>query len=427
MKIAVYLNDGCHDGMDFSTPQLGNSGTGGTQYDTIMLIYALSKFSNVELKVYHMGTNKLQDGVKSWIVRDWDELIRLSKIHGNDILVFNADINSPLPEENGMKYIIWIHNYLSYDLIDAISANNAIKRVVFVGREHYDHYIDHDIIRKSAFIYNMLDGRPFRFREFPDKPAVTYTGGLYRGKGFHVLASMWKDIIREVPEARLYVVGSGKLYNKKAELGPLGVAAEDYEAEFSPYLMEGGRLLPSVKFCGNMGIEKTEIYYKTTVGVMNPSAETETLGMSAIGMEACGIPVVTRAANGLFDAVKHGRTGFLGRNYDEMKEYIILLLKDKALNLELGRQAKEFTEKTFLPELLVKQWLKLFDDVMNDRPCEFIRPTENFGNNSKRLKMMKHWLKEHHIPVIDSWRIKDFVRHKFPGLFLTLKKLLRRS
>ena len=58
--------------------------------------------------------------------------------------------------------------------------------------------------------------------------------------------------------------------------------------------------MKSVHFCGNMGIEKLEIYNRTTVGVVNPSARTETFGLSAVEMEACGIPVVTKSGNGFF-------------------------------------------------------------------------------------------------------------------------------
>lgn len=126
----------------------------------------------------------------------------------------------------------------------------------------------------------------------------------------------------EVPEAKLYVVGSGRLYNHEEELGSLGVASKDYENMFAKYLMHDGKLIPSVKFCGNMGIEKSEIFYRTTVGVINPNGTDETFGISALDMAACGVPVVTRAINGLFDTVKHNETGLSGRNYDERDKKI---------------------------------------------------------------------------------------------------------
>lgn len=433
MKAAICLFDGSHKNMDFTTPQLGNTGTGGSEYVVLMLSYALANFSDIQVTLYHQdNSNKLMDGVKGKIFHDWRELFDMVKADGNDILVMNFKSSFPIAEyDPNIKYIVWVHNYLPYDVFDQLNAFQQVKRVVFVGREHYDHYIDHPVIRKSVPIFNMFDGRHLLLRDFPSEPAVTYTGGLYQCKGFHVLASMWKDILREVPNAKLYVIGSGKLYSESAELGSLGVADKEYEAMFSQYLMENGRLLPSVNFCGTLGKEKSEIYYKTTVGVMNPSGETETLGMSALDMEACGVPVVTRAVNGLFDVVKHGVTGFLGKNDREIKQYIIRLLKDRELNLKLGRQAKEFVESTFLPEYLVKQWLQLFDDVLENRSAVYVKPSGNYRNNMKWLKIAIHWLMEHNIPAIPvmlAWeKIKAPFKKHMPGVFYALKKLMRRQ
>ena len=53
---------------------------------------------------------------------------------------------------------------------------------------------------------------------------VVYMGCLVRSKGFHVLARYWGDIVRAVPTARLHVVGTRRLYNEGAALGPLGLA-----------------------------------------------------------------------------------------------------------------------------------------------------------------------------------------------------------
>lgn len=430
MKVALCLSDASHRNMDFTTPQLGNTGTGGSTYCVLMLMYALATFSDVELNVYHQeSSNKLIKGVGNYIYHNYKELYSLVKAHGNDILVMNINSYVPIAEyDPDINYVIWIHNYREYDTLDELSASSAVKRVVFVGREHYDHYIDHPVIKKSVPIFNMFDGRHFKLRDLPAEPSVTYTGGLYWVKGFHVLASMWKDILREVPNAKLYVVGSGKLYDEKIELGSWGVATKDYEAMLSEYLTIDGKLMPSVNFCGLLGSEKSEVYYKTTVGVMNPWARTETFGMSAVDMEACGVPVVTKAANGLFDSVKHGVSGLLGRNSEEIKRYIILLLKDKELNIKLGRQAKEFVENSFLPEILVKQWLEVFDDIMNNRPAKYIKPSGHYTNNLKWLKVIAHWLAEYHIAnitVMVAWKkIKTFIKIFVPA---PVRKLLRRK
>ena len=442
MRIAVFLND--HDygkgaffrSMDFRNPQLGNPGIGGTEYEFILLAYALAKFSDCEVNLYcREESNIYPDGVKVHIFRSNSDLIEQVKADGNDILVVRA---YQLPDlydiygrakDSGINVVAWSHNFMPYDLVGTLWKNPAVKRIVMVSHEHYDRYLDHPIIAKSTFIHNMFDGRCFRLREYPSSPAVTFTGGLYKHKGFHVLAAMWKDILREVPDATLYVIGSGKLYNKDTRLGGYGLAESEDEAMFMKHLTEGGEILPSVKFLGNMGAKKSEIYYKTTVGVVM-NIITETFGLVALDAEVCGVPVVARANYGLFDTVRHGETGYLGRNPEEIKRYIIMLLKDRELNVRLGRQAKEFTEKSFLPEVIVKKWLKLFDDVINGRPCERIPPTENYPVR-KRIMLINRWLRDHHVPTIplSTLTVSNFklaVKRAIPEPYERLKKLLGR-
>ena len=437
MKVGLYINDNSDakfSKIDLSSPQFGNPGIGGTEYEFVLLAYALAAFSDAEVNFYHCNENKLSEGVNNWIVRDNAELLRMVKEHGNDVLVLRA-MDYPalfdlydLIRNSYIKCIAWSHNWLPDELMYDLYGNEAIKRIVMVSREHYDYYINIEPIRKSTYIFNMFDGRPYRLRDLPAEPAVTYTGGLYKSKSFHVFASMWKDILREVPDAKLYVVGSGKLYDHNAELGSLGVADKECEDMFAEYLMENGKLMPSVKFLGNMGQEKAEIYYKTTVGVTNFTPET--FCISAVELEACGVPLVNMAWGGVLNTVKHNETGLLAKNNSELKEYIIFLLKDRELNIKLGRQAKEFADEAFLPENIVKQWLNLFDDVILDRPCTYIKPEENFGNSFKWFKVIDHWLMDHHLSLRYR-RIKSLlkvrIKKNFPAVFSMLKKILKRG
>lgn len=415
MKIALYCSGGVN--LDFSTPQKGNPGGGGLQQAYLMLAWSLANFSDVTINFYHRGINKLPCGVNSYLVHDYKELFDLVKLHENDIFIFpvlgeHEIIDALKSASQDIIYIAWVHNYVNHSLIKYIYEIHSVKRIVFVSHELYDHYIDSEALTKCTFIFNMFDGRYFTARNTDSlsKHIVTYTAGLYKNKTFHVLASMWKDILHEVPDAKLYVIGSGKLYNKDSKLGPLGLADEEYEAVFTEALMSDGKLLPSVKFLGLMGQEKSEIYNITSVGITNFNRET--FCYTALEMEACAIPVVNKATGGFLDTVKHGVTGLQGKNYDEIKRYIIMLLKDKELNLRLGRQAHEFASSAFLPEKIIKQWLKLFDDVMNGKPAEYLKPSGNFREHYKWLKIINRWLRLHHLSPASLHEIWYMV-HKF--------------
>ncbi|MPM92546.1 D-inositol-3-phosphate glycosyltransferase [bioreactor metagenome] len=216
---------------------------------------------------------------------------------------------------------------------------------------------------------------------------VTYTGSLVPSKGFHVLAKEWKHIIKKVPNAKLNIIGSGKLYDRNSRMGKYGIAEEAYESTFLTYITDDeGNLLNSINFCGVLGQEKHEIYRNTAVGVVNPTGKTETFGLSAVEMEACGIPIVTKAANGLLDTVVHNKTGLLSHTGTQLRKNIIKLLKDKNLNNSLGKQARVFVEK-FEPEIIIKEWMILFTESFQNQEIEYHKPINNFSNNLKWLRI----------------------------------------
>lgn len=124
----------------------------------MLLAYALAKFTDTEVNFYHQdSSNKLPEGVKNYIVNDYDELLDMSEAHGNDVFIFRA-VNHEILERiktRNINGIAWAHNYFSDGSTESLNMNPSVKRVVFVGHEVYDHYIDHPVISKSTFIFNV--------------------------------------------------------------------------------------------------------------------------------------------------------------------------------------------------------------------------------------------------------------------------------
>lgn len=407
MNIGLYFNDKGFNNLNLSAPIQGNNGVGGTQYCFLMLADALARYAKHTVIFYHYNSNVLPHGVRSRRITDRDEIIARAEEDKIDILIFKSEgITDLVKDLHGanLHAVVWAHNYLFSEELSEYCSNPGISRVVFVGHEMYDRYIDHPIISKATYIYNMFDGRAFSARRVPAVPSVTYTGSLVPAKGFHILAKVWKEIIKEVPNAQLYVIGDGKLYDRNAELGAYGIAQKSYEDQFMPHLTVDGDLMDSVHFLGTMGKEKLEIYEKTTVGVMNPTGRTETFGLSAIEMSACGIPVVTKRANGLYDTVIDGETGYLIKSKKELANRIIRLLTDNRLNDTMGKNGKKFADTAFLPENIVKQWESLFEEIKEGRQTKEIAPSKHYANNAKWLRIINHKIRNAGIrtkPIVD--------------------------
>lgn len=399
MRIGFWLEDKDIDGVDLSNPECGNPGIGGTQYMFVLLTYYLNKlFPDLEILLFRYNDNKIFPGVRCIKIKNHIlECVEENKI---DIFVFGTlgrDDNF-YKKLNLYKFksIAWAHNYISMSDAKSIELSHNIKRLVFVGHQEYDRYIDHNVINKSTYIYNMFnsDVRSY-IRSKNYGLNVTYTGSLTEAKGFHVLAKGWKYIIKKVPNATLHVIGGGNLYNKSQELGKYKIASKEYEEKFIKYLVDDyGNILPSVVFHGVLGQEKINIYQNTAVGIINPTGLTETFGISAVEMEACGIPIVTKKAFGLCDVVKHKKTGLLSRRETVFYKNIVKLLINRDLNISLGSQAKEFVKEEFNPEKISKQWYDLFVDIINNKQNEILPPTFPYIYDFKWIRIIISYAKK---------------------------------
>ena len=144
-----------------------------------------------------------------------------------------------------------MHNKLTYDEIKLFRTWDNCKRVIAVGRQMYDYYVDDLVIKKLDYIKNpLVPPKETMIREETYEPWVTYVGSLTFDKNFHLITKVWKDILKEVPDAQLHVIGSGRLYDKNSKLGKYGHADEEYERLFMPHILddEGNPLTASFSY-----------------------------------------------------------------------------------------------------------------------------------------------------------------------------------
>lgn len=396
MKIGIFLDNIGIEGVDLSRPDLGNPGVGGTEYCFSVLVYSLKKYCpEIDVVFYCTKMAKLPMNINPLIVKDAIDATKKSLSDKCDFIIFRNQVSPDLYrdlEKINQKIIIWGHNFYLSKEAELISKNKRIVLNVFVGREQYDRYMDHDISLKSIYIYNMIPKVDPVLR-LNDSETVVYLGSLVKAKGFHILARQWKKIIKKYPRAKLKVIGSGALYSRGEKLGKFGVSTSEYENKFIKYLTnKKGMLLDSVEFVGILGGNKGEIFSKASVGVVNPSGKTETFGLGVIEMNQYYLPVVTVKKFGLLDTVinkKNGLTFFRSKN---IKKGILELLKDKQLNRELGSRGREWSG-FFDPEVLIRGWEKAFFIVLNGEKIIYKSPVKNYFSNLKFLRIFVRFLR----------------------------------
>lgn len=394
LNIGFFFNIKNKNHLDFRDCLSGNPGIGGAGYAMLTVGTMLANTDGFQVSFYTLEKQSLHEAIIQKCVKDELEAIRMAKRDHVDVFIFNANLFSKefyaALDREQLASVAWFHNYNNCKIIKAVRECAAIKRVVFVSQQHYDAYIDDPIINKAVFIYLTVPKRENFCRSLGKEKIVTYVGGLYKAKGFHILAKYWKYIASQVPDAVLYVIGSGKLYSESI-LGKLGIAAPDYEKKLMKYLQDrDGKLVDSVKFMGILGGEKEEIYEKTYVGIANPSGFTETFCLSAVEFEAHGIPVVTYKGYGLLDTVICGETGLTSKWGKKQADYIIRLLKDEKENRELGQGAQQYVKRCFAPEIVLKKWVELIHDVTDNREVKSTFSGKHMSDDWKWLKYLNY-------------------------------------
>lgn len=385
-KIGIYIENGSINDVDLSDMKKGNPGIGGTEYLMFMLADMLTESNNgLDVTVFLEKNQQLPAEIKYKVCGSVTNAINEAEGIGCSYLVLkhNADniTKDTLHTGGVMKLIVWCHVFICFWELDYYASNQDVDRIVYVGREHLQLYFDHPSYKKSTYIYNFVDlnGCSDKVKKYPfqnRKHIVTYLGSLVPFKGFHLLAEVWPIVVKEIPDAELYVIGSGKVYDSNAELGRLGVASKEYEDVFLPYLTKNGQIIPNVHFLGRMGAEKEKILLRTKVGVPNPTGITETFCLSAVEMQMLGAKIATIKAPGYLDTVKNG---ILYKKQSQLAKSIVKLLKDKDSGYE---DAMQYFESEFSKDTILKCW----ENLLNENFGRKVRIT-NLGYRLKWLKI----------------------------------------
>jgi glycosyltransferase involved in cell wall biosynthesis len=155
-----------------------------------------------------------------------------------------------------------------------------------------------------------------------EEPAVVFLGRLRKYKGAQHAIRALAIVRRDVPDARLDVVGDG----------PYRGALERLAASLG--------LARHVRFLGALPhAAKVEALNRAQVGVM-PSPK-EGWGLTVIEANACGVPVVASRSPGLVESVREGETGLLVPHADAvaLAAGVLRLLRDRALRLRMAAAA----------------------------------------------------------------------------------------
>ena len=410
INIAFYINNKNLPDIDGNILDICNPGIGGSEYLILLVSSLLAKRNNgISVTLYVQKHIINLNSVHQIIKRDIYESLKDSDITGIDYFIIDKkNVNwkffNPDKVLRKVKLILWCHNFAYYNEIIKWSKTKSIKCVVNVSKEQYDLWRDSSIFSKSTYIFNIVQIPKEKVKQALINSSqqrennVVYIGSIVPTKSFHILAKCWPYIIKNVPDANLFVIGNGKLYNDNNKLGKFGITEEDYELKFIHYLTdENGELLNSVHFLGKLGMEKFDYLQKMKVGVPNPTGISETFCLSAVEMQAMGVRVTAMASPGYYDTFCENN---IVDSIDKLRKNIVALLKD---NRPSNIDKLVTFSNNFSSDIIIPCWEKLIFNLYHENR---IIVDNDLKNNSYRGKMLK-----------DSLRL---LKYKFPFLYSIL-------
>ena len=186
-----------------------------------------------------------------------------------------------------------------------------------------------------------------------DKKVIVSVGRLVHRKGQDTLIEAMPNILSNVPEAHLLLIGEGP-YRQYLEK-----RAKDLEID------------SHVTFIGRITYSELPSYVCVGEVFAMPcrsrlaGLEVEGLGIVYLEASACGLPVIAGNSGGAPDAVLEGVTGLVvdGKDQLVLATSIATLLNDQEKAREMGRQGREW---------VINQWRW---EIWSEKFRELLKPT----------------------------------------------------
>jgi glycosyltransferase involved in cell wall biosynthesis len=217
-----------------------------------------------------------------------------------------------------------------------------------VAREMYSYQINPETV---GILGNGVDTEVF----FPDLPSasdappyVFASGRLVPEKGWKDLLQCARIVIRERPEVRFWIAGSGLLEKYlKTETERTGLSGK---VVWLGHIADRRRL--------------ADLYRKAAVFV-HPS-HYDGLSTSILEAMACARPVVVTSTGGAMELISDGENGLLTEinNPQSMAEKILLLFKQPELGGRLGKSALETIRRGYSWQIVSRKYISEYQALL---------------------------------------------------------------
>lgn len=283
-------------------------------------------------------------------------------------------IKEALPDS---KVVSSIHSltYISPPYMDRASAGRilqALDRIV-VNSKYLKHEVTarHPALREKISV-NPLGVRlqdftprwsPFsealresklRDRGWQGRRIVMYAGRLLPIKGVHHLLAALPELVRDVPDVMVLIVGSPFYQSGRTHV------YERYLHELAKPYQGHVTFIPFVSY------PAISSWYHLADIVVVPSAEGEAFGLVNVEAMASAVPVVASDAGGIPEIVENGKSGIVLQQASLGKQLgtaVIHLLNDERLRRSLGQAGYFRASRSFQWQQTAARWHEMMQKL----------------------------------------------------------------
>ncbi len=216
-----------------------------------------------------------------------------------------------------------------------------------------DDLIKKGIKKENCIVINCpILNKPLRkLPKKEDFPTFIFVSRVVKMKGIEEVIRAFFYILREIKDARLWIVGGGE---------------KSYVEELKE-TMNSYSISPRVKFFGQVSEEKKLTLMKKAHILLHASVK-EGWGLVVIEAASMGTPSVVFNASGLRDSVKNGKTGIVleENSTKEMAIQAVALIKNNKKYAEFQKNCLKWAG-SLTWEKATSQSLKLLDEVKQQK------------------------------------------------------------
>ncbi len=180
--------------------------------------------------------------------------------------------------------------------------------------------------------------------DVPEGPVAMYVGNLQRYQGIDLLLDSFRRTLREVPDAKLVVIGGDEesLRQYKARTADLG---------------------ESVRFLGPRPVERLGAYLRRATVLVSPRIQGENTPMKVYSYLDSGRPVLATRLPTHTQVLTDDIARLADPDPESMGSALAELLRDAVLRERLARAARDFAQRELTREAFEGKLLRFYDSV----------------------------------------------------------------